>query len=181
MNKRFVCILAIAMMLFAVVPIVNDEVVADSGGFAGGSGTLDDPFLISTEDQLRNMVVTAGMEYYYLQTCDIEVTKPWTPIGTEEDPFIGFYNGAGFVISGIEVSGDLMYAGLFGNSEGLIISVFLEYLSGSLIDSALGLDIFLQYTQLLHQSLLCQELSLKFLLMKLLMQWNRQENLCPRC
>ena len=126
MNKRFVCILAIAMMLFAVVPIVNDEVVADSGGFAGGSGTLDDPFLISTENQLRSMVVTAGMEYYYLQTCDIEVTKPWTPIGTEEDPFIGFYNGAGFVISGIEVSGDLMYAGLFGNSEGLIISVFLE-------------------------------------------------------
>ena len=51
----------------------------------------------------------------FKQTANITLTSAWTPIGTDSShPFKGHYDGGGFTISGLTVSGSYQYAGLFG-------------------------------------------------------------------
>ena len=46
----------------------------------------------------------------------------WTPIGDSVTPFTGTFDGQGYVISNLSISGDLQYAGLFGYAEDAAIS-----------------------------------------------------------
>jgi len=92
-----------------------------NNNFAGGSGTVSDPYLISNATQL-NMV-----RYYrtkaFRQTADIDLgVSPWNegdgwvPIGDDwMNPFRGTYEGDYHLISNLAVSRDsLMFSGLFG-------------------------------------------------------------------
>lgn len=89
--------------------------------FSGGNGTLEDPYLVGTVEDLQN--VADYPDQYFLQINDIDAskTREWdegagfTPIGTEEEPFSGFYDGNDRTISGLSVniSKDTP-AGLFG-------------------------------------------------------------------
>ena len=112
-------------------------------GFAGGSGTREDPFLISTAEQLAYLarwvnagafeeIVNKNMIYLYYSaltvervpeveamhfriTDDIDLAgKEWTPIGTAQHPFIGIFNGGGNVISNLTISAPQDRLGLFG-------------------------------------------------------------------
>ena len=51
-----------------------------------------------------------------VQTKDIDLGgKQWTPIGTEDDPFLGSYDGNGMNISGLKIVNNFAdYKGLFG-------------------------------------------------------------------
>ena len=93
----------------------------------------------STEEELRNFAnaVNAGTidttgEIYKL-TCDIELTKDWTPIGasgTKKYKFEGIFDGCGHTISGLNVTSASVVqdsdvkntsAGLFGYIDGATI------------------------------------------------------------
>lgn len=51
----------------------------------------------------------------YVLTGDIRLTEDWTPIGTEEKPFTGTFDGGGYVIYGLTIyASDLKSCGLFG-------------------------------------------------------------------
>lgn len=106
--------------------------VSDTGQFIvcrrnNGSGTSDNPFLITNLDDLEWLSLTDGIWYndslYYIQTADIDAsdTKNWndgngfSPIGNSTTGFHGHYNGMGHNISGLYINRPSTdYVGLFG-------------------------------------------------------------------
>ena len=118
----------------------------DPGKFAGGTGTQEDPYLISNEEQLRYIAEAINEDVdwkdcYFKQTADITLTKgDWVPIGWAvmakvkaretvyaQYPFRGNYDGGDFRITGLTIgskdkpSADprcALTAGLFGVLEG---------------------------------------------------------------
>jgi hypothetical protein len=115
------------------------EVPSDSG-FAGGSGTEDDPYQIGTPEQLA--LLHRDLEAYYVLIADIDLKdylskdgkgyndgKGWEPIGSEDRPFTGFFDGNGCVISNVYICrSDENFVGLFGcvGDEGGLLNVRLE-------------------------------------------------------
>ena len=87
--------------------------------FAGGSGTLEDPYLIQTAEQLN--AVRQGPKYHYKLISDIDLSKwgNWVPIGGTDSygfmgggwnkadkgafSFQGSFDGNGHVISGMQI------------------------------------------------------------------------------
>ncbi len=90
--------------------------------FDDGDGTKDNPYLISTAEGLAKLaeVVNSGnasyVTAYYKLTDDLycEPTSGWTPIGTEDKPFSGHFDGAGYTINGLTIDTNSNYQGLFG-------------------------------------------------------------------
>ncbi len=122
-----------------------------ASGFAGGTGTEDDPYIIETAEQLAYLAysVSAGTEYYgeFIKlTNDIFLNdtegwenwaesapaNEWTPIGTENSAFMGTFDGDGHKILGIYLNSGEFNQGLFGYNTGEIKNVGVEksYIGG---------------------------------------------------
>ena len=113
--------------------------------FAGGSGTKEDPWLIETAEQLnnvRNYLGEANDDKYFKQIADIDLgTAPWNqeygwePIGTEENAFMGYYDGDNYKINKLRINRyDSNYIGLFGYCTGAYltnIAIESMYISGT--------------------------------------------------
>ncbi len=99
-----------------------------------GKGTAENPFLISTPTQLRVVAYLASGGIHFRQVNDIDLSdsyaqngtdtdkfihnnsgKFYAPIGTENAPFDGVYDGQGYKIKGVKSnrSGE-DYVGVFG-------------------------------------------------------------------
>jgi len=88
-----------------------------------GDGTSTQPYQIAT---LENLFWVAADELrwdkYYLQTADIDAgetntwysDKGWIPIGNDNTPFSGSYNGQGYSISNLYIDRTTENIGLFG-------------------------------------------------------------------
>ncbi|SCX05877.1 IPT/TIG domain-containing protein [Candidatus Aquiluna sp. UB-MaderosW2red] len=91
-----------------------------------GSGTTADPYVVDSANllaQVANCSSDPSTEFKLTQDLDLS-GRSWNPIGTNEKPFTGIFDGSGHTISGISVTGDLGDqfgrsssdgAGLFGN------------------------------------------------------------------
>ena len=88
-----------------------------------GSGTAEDPYLISSKADLAALAtaVNGGNDYngiYFLMTDCIDLggsDSPWTPIGNAfERPFKGIFDGNGHSITGLHISNNTRLNGLFG-------------------------------------------------------------------
>lgn len=99
-----------------------------------GSGTIDDPYLVSTESDIRlfrDMVNNGyGFEGEYLrQTSDIDLSSEgnWTPIGIMPDGalFYGNYDGDGFRISNVTINRSGEDVGFFGKLAGTVENVVM--------------------------------------------------------
>lgn len=106
-----------------------------SGGAAASSGKggfvpSGYTFVIGSEAVLRELQekVNSGETWsswqfafagsHYQLTGDIALTGSWTPIGTEENPFSGTFDGDGYTVDGLTIQGDGDGAsGLFGVVE----------------------------------------------------------------
>ncbi len=118
--------------------IIWDGSVEVNDSYGGGSGTADDPYLISTPAQLAYLsqyvydeAVAAGAfetttkktSYsgkYFEITADMDLNNiPWTPIGTGAySAFGGNVEGGGHTIYNLNIdttADDIAYAGLFGS------------------------------------------------------------------
>lgn len=110
--------------------VVLDGEYDEAAGLVG-KGTETDPYLINCDDDLltlQGLVNNEGGLYkgkYFRQTCDIDmryvcdymnVDYGWLPIGyTNNEPFRGFYNGAGYAIRNLRLERpDALNGGLFG-------------------------------------------------------------------
>ena len=69
--------------------------------FSGGSGTLDDPYLISNALQLY--MVWDNIDASYQLISNIVVTGTHSPIGTEKKPFNGTFDGNGYSITNLTI------------------------------------------------------------------------------
>ncbi len=104
-----------------IINATNEALSKAVAGFAGGTGTQSDPYLISSEAGLRYLQqqVAGGTNYagqYIKLSSDIALTGEWTPIGSSASlAFAGNFDGAGHTVSGMTISDStLSYAGLFG-------------------------------------------------------------------
>ena len=146
---------AVDLSVFAAVT-VWDGSVAD--GFAGGSGTEEDPYIIMTAEQLAYFAqsVNSGDRYYdtYIRmdsdiqlndTTDWEhwgqtdengsIISPvnvWTPIG-DNQWFNCIFDGNGHIVSGVYINNEKNNQGLFGECNGTIknVGVLDSYIHGS--------------------------------------------------
>ncbi|NDW12222.1 hypothetical protein D0T50_04875 [Bacteroides sp. 214] len=87
---------------------------------------VDGVYLIKKPGNLKWLIVnvnngshnSAGQKYKLTVDLYIDRNTPWTPIGTEANPFSGSFDGGGHTISGqMSFSGATQYAGLFGYVE----------------------------------------------------------------
>lgn len=63
-------------------------------------------------------VITKDIKIQDIKTGDGEVLEAWSPIGTKEMPYEGYFDGKNFTISGLWMNGDEEYSGLFGYVKG---------------------------------------------------------------
>lgn len=133
------------IILYAIWNSMWDGTVADS--FAGGNGTIINPYRIENASQLFHMAekINSGEESYlsayYILTNNITIfdirgfenwdnaysISNWTPIGTSEHPFSGVFDGNGYIIKGIYINKgtkteEYNNQGLFGFVDGATIS-----------------------------------------------------------
>lgn len=107
-------------------------------GYTGGSGTEEDPYLISSEQQLDWLrfevnelgVNTSGIYYALTNHLDfstydsdgIDENGNWTPIGSSNSYFRGVLNGRGHVIRNYRViTPGKSYVGLFAHTSNSVI------------------------------------------------------------
>ncbi len=106
--------------------------------FAGGDGTRNNPYLITTPQHLYNVRYYCnddGNKYYFRQEADIDLKaacltggsyynagRGWEPIGTIDSPFRSHYDGQNYTISNLTIYSNSCYQGLFGYIYGSTIA-----------------------------------------------------------
>lgn len=96
-----------------IVGVAEVVEVADAG-FAGGNGTVEHPFEISSQEHLA--LISQHLSCSFVQTQDIVLTSEFTPIGYKNDNryyFKGNYNGNHFSIDNLKISNFGTHTGLF--------------------------------------------------------------------
>ncbi len=92
------------------------KALADETIFAGGEGTVQSPYLIANATQLQNFAkaVNGGEPYtseYIKLSDDINLSATeWTPVGLDEYPFGGFFDGNGKSINNLTIGKSDSYA-----------------------------------------------------------------------
>lgn len=116
-------------ILFVVIALMVSPLWAQWDGTAlpweHGTGTQQDPYRIENANQLAFLaeMVSGGVNTYtgkyFVQTADIDLSnQSWLPIGNEEHPFKGHFDGGGHRIDSMMVDNNTyQYKGLFGYVE----------------------------------------------------------------
>lgn len=124
--KMRLALLALAALVWIAVPVsaraetdVWDGTIAS--GFAGGTGTENDPYQINTAEELAYFAksVNGGKWYdreYIILKNNIDLkNQEWTPIGTSNNPFKGNFDGGNHTVTGMRISNSSAdCVGLFG-------------------------------------------------------------------
>jgi len=144
-SKKSLALLITALMVFSSIAVIasadtteldvwNGEIATE---YAGGDGTAEKPYLISTPEQLALMAT--GTNYlnaeskYYKLTADIYLNdttktnwkenspKEWLKTKTDSNYFFnGNFDGAGHTIYGLYASGNFERMGLFPGVVGTV-------------------------------------------------------------
>lgn len=120
-------LLALAALVWIAVPVsarAEGETVDTWDGtavaFTQGRGTKEEPWLIENAEQLAYLAqqVNNGTDYerkHFRLVSDLDLGgNEWTPIGTYRKPFWGGFDGGGHTITGMTITGNRDYVGLFG-------------------------------------------------------------------
>ncbi|MBU7005957.1 GLUG motif-containing protein [Phosphitispora fastidiosa] len=136
-----ILLFAAGMVLVLAVMFFGGGTALAQGGFAGGTGTLEDPWLIETPEQLARIAETVYSDSHFKLNTDIDLTgylseggggwndgAGWEPVGTWIDvsdpgnPFTGSFDGGGHTISNLYINRDETEGvGLFGYTNGAVI------------------------------------------------------------
>ena len=88
---------------------------------AGGRGTLDNPYIIQTKEQLHNVKYEPTAHYVLGNDIDLE-NELWQPVGNIGAPFNGTFDGRGYKISNLKIDrGNTENIGFFGVIENTVI------------------------------------------------------------
>ena len=74
---------------------------------------------IYTEEDLINVKKDLSKKYIIMN--DIELTKPWTPLGDRKTEFTGYLNGNGYRVSNMKINGTEGYLGMFARTSGTAV------------------------------------------------------------
>ena len=134
--KKFISlftVIALVLSMLVVSAFAAWDGTTVATGFASGTGTEADPFVIATPEQLAFLAqsVKAGEDYegkFVVLSADIDLGgKEWLPIGLykyentagNDFPFNGSFDGKGYTVSNFTTTAgaNTVYAGLFGYVE----------------------------------------------------------------
>ena len=89
--------------------------------FSGGSGTASDPYLIATPQDVADMFYKPAASYRLMADISL-VGVEVVPIGTEQNPFSGTFDGNGYRLSDLTLhaEGNRVYLALFGYVTGTV-------------------------------------------------------------
>ncbi len=135
-KKMLALLVALAMIFTITQPITAYATTKNSQGFAGGSGTEDDPYLIVNKEQLNNVRNYLSSHFKLLFDIEFNYTDfaeggdfynegaGFEPIGKKSDPFTGSFDGNYHTIKNLYInassSSNNLYVGLFGYISGTI-------------------------------------------------------------
>lgn len=121
------------------------------GTLGGGDGSVANPYII---DETADLVLlstkcaaddAAYIDKCYRQVCDIDLSATdFKPIGSENTPFSGVYDGGNFAVSGITIASDnTAPCGMFGYIEGatvrgVVIEKFTNNGTGGYVAGVVG-------------------------------------------
>ena len=94
----------------AIIEATDKALAQALSGFSGGTGTVSDPYIISSAAGLEHLraEVEGGNTYegkYIAIDSDITLTGEWTPIGVSRAlPFSGVIDGRGHTIDGMTIT-----------------------------------------------------------------------------
>jgi hypothetical protein len=121
--------------LFFVILLISGYAFAQvATAPAAGDGSAESPYEIATLENLYWIAEDpARWSYHYIQTANIDASETagwfegegWMPIGNEENPFRGNYDGDSNIINGLFIDrGSDNYQGLFGfiSSAGKVVN-----------------------------------------------------------
>lgn len=137
--KKKLLVLSLCSVLLCILFLFSPAFAID---FAGGSGSPEDPFLIATQEQLND--IRKDLSQSYALCSNIILTGEWTPIGDENAPFTGNFDGRGYEISGLNVNitGDeSSNSFIFGYSAGLFGYVSGSSISGVTVSGSVSLKL----------------------------------------
>ncbi len=129
--------MVVLMVLFCTLPLnfyaFETWDGTSTSSWTKGTGTSTNPYLIETAAQLAylSQQVNAGTNYsgiFFQLENDIDLNnQEWTPIGTENNPFKGFFSGNHHIIYNMQITGTFAFNGLFGYvNQGIINKVGIE-------------------------------------------------------
>lgn len=118
-KRTVMAVLLIIAVTAALVPgACMTALAAWSGGTTAPTMNAEGYYLIDTPEKLAwfsNRVNSGYKTIKAKQTTNLDMgSRAFTPIGTTTYPFLGIYNGGGFTIANLTVSGDGENRGLFG-------------------------------------------------------------------
>ena len=103
------------------------EVTETNDGFAGGLGTENSPYLISNEEEFRNINALTKSSYF-LQINDIEINSTSASNSICIKNFVGVYNGNNFTINYNYVNSTAYCSTLFYNVlTGIIVDLKVNF------------------------------------------------------
>ena len=110
---------------------LNGKEWTGEGLVLNGSGTAESPYLIASADDLFSMKdlleENAQNPVYFRLTANIDMKEmAWTPLVTEDKSFPIDFDGGGYTISNLTVSGDNAYPSFAGVVTGSIHDVNFE-------------------------------------------------------
>lgn len=102
--RIIVLILSLCSMIALLACTINIS-YAKSVDFRDGEGTFENPYKISTAEELNN--VRFHNDAYFKQTANIDMSgyEDFAPIGSSSFPFTGYYDGGNFLISNLNIKG----------------------------------------------------------------------------
>lgn len=117
-----------------------------ASGYAGGTGTQDDPYTIETGAQLAYLAqqVNAANSYagvYFRLVNGIDLNNvAWTPIGNNNCPFKGYFDGADNKIDNVSAKISGQCSGLFGCiKDGAVVCNLMVNITASGLDFVGGI------------------------------------------
>ena len=143
-NKEIDAVTGATVSAKAIVAATEQALAKAVSGFAGGDGSVENPYQISSEAGLRYLQaqVAGGNTYvgkYIELTSNITLTGEWKPIGSATALFAGTFDGNGHTIDGVTITDNTLgYVGLFGYvKNGTVIrNVNLTNVSIQIADAA---------------------------------------------
>ena len=143
--RRAAALFSLLLTFAAFASFAGPAVTAWGAGFDGlfeaGDGTEKNPYVITTEKELRAFAARVDAErmnagLFFKLGGDIDVSSAnWTPIGNSRQ-FTGIFDGDGHKITGLNIPAEanVRYAGLFGRINGATIkNLRLETAAGGVV------------------------------------------------
>ncbi len=114
--------LALTLLLIPTARFVARAGVT-AQNFAGGSGTVEAPYLVATAEHLDAVRHNLGAHFRQVADIDLGIAPwsdgaGWVPIGTTVTAFTGVYDGDGYVVRRLTIVRAEANQGLFGVTQG---------------------------------------------------------------